>query len=493
MVTLLNGLPLALRLATSFIAHYRCTVDEYLEMWKRRGQLPRIFGADDTLSHSLALSFEELEKTEPIAAKVLTLLSFLHHRDLWFELCHHADEDIYPDWLQGLAQGKASFKDFCPILADLSFIQQLRHSKADSLVWEMHPVVQMVAMRRASDNEQDYIRWAIALVASRVPRSSDTNSWEITRRLWPHVEVCWGYIKQGRWGPNTDYTDLESLARVFRRVGRYEDASLIYQRIGHDLNNRRPTRENGEFLADVLTNHGLVYTRQWKFDLALDCFDTSSRIMSELNILTPDMSFSLMYNTGVVFRMMGRLDEAEVSLRRAAAHFSQQRTYASPLPGEKRKDLYLRILNDLGEVLMQQGAAGEALNLFYHVYNDQAASHGALHPNSVSLKLSMGRAMSKLDRFPEARDLLLTVIEVYTQWWGRWHQETMKAIDELAFVLTREFEEKRAFGEGGGSEIRMADKLWNEVLAFYRSVEGDESEGVTRIEENLHFIRASHL
>lgn len=101
--------------------------------------------------------------------------------------------------------------------------------------------------------------------------------------------------------------------------------------------------------------------------------------------------------------------------------------------------------------------------------------------------------MSKLDRFPEARDLLLTVIEVYTQWWGRWHQETMKAIDELAFVLTREFEEKRAFGEGGGSEIRMADKLWNEVLAFYRSVEGDESEGVTRIEENLHFIRASHL
>lgn len=483
MATLLNGLPLALRLATSVISHYRCTVNEYLETWKRRGQPPRISRTDDILSQSIALSFDELEKTAPIAARILTLFSLLHHRDLWFELCHNADENIYPGWLQGLAGGKAPFMHFRPILADLSFIE-LRHSNADIPIWEIHPVVQMVAIQRAGDREKEYIRCAITLVASQVPRSFEANSWETTRRLWPHAEVCWGYIKQGK-DTNTDYVHLENLARVFRRVGRYEDASLIYQKIDHGLSHS-PTPEDDEFLADVLTNHGLVYTRQWKFDLALNCFDRSLQIMRHLDILTPDMWFSLMYNRAVVFMMVGRLDEAAALLQKAAAHFHQQSTCTSPLS----RDLYFRILNDLEEVRMQQGAVREALGLFSHVYNYRVVSLGELHPTSVSLKLSIGRAMSKQNRFPEARERFREVIEIYTQWWGRRHLETMRVIDELAFVLTREGEVKRGFGGGGGSEKRMAEELWNEVLAFYRSVDGGDY-GVARIEQNLHFIRAS--
>ncbi|KAJ5155417.1 hypothetical protein N7492_008220 [Penicillium capsulatum] len=487
LAALLHGLPLALRLATSVITQYRCTVDEYIETWRGHGPPYGISGTDDSLSQSMALSFDELEKNEPIAAKILTLFSYLHHRDFWFELCHNGGEDIYPNWLQDIARERVPFMHFCPILADLSFIE-LRNSSASDRGWVMHPVVQMVAIQRARDHEQEYIRSAIALVASQVPRSFEENSWEIIRRLWPHAEMCWNYIKQGRWGPNTDYTDLESLARVFRRIGRYEEASLIYQKIDCELDHHPPTRENSEFLADVLTNLGLVYTRQWRFDLALGCIERSSQMMTQLGIMTPDVSFSFMYNIAVVFMMTGRLDEAEAYLRRAAAHFSRESPYESDLSAEERKELYIRILNDLGEVRMQQGAVEEALSLFYHVRDDPESSNDGFHPTSIALKLSTSRALSKLDRFSEARSLLVAVIDVYTQWWGRRHLETMRVIEELAFVLVREFEQKRILGEGGGSEIRMADQLWHELLAFYRSVDGDDSEGVARIRGSLHFL-----
>ena len=484
---LLKGLPLALRLAASVIYHYRCSAREYLEIWNKRSKTPNVPGTDEVLSRSLELSLDELERVEPTATKVLTLLSFLYHRDFWFELCYNGMEDIYPPWLQDLAKARTPFANFYPLLADLSFIELRNSSTPERQMWEMHPAVQMAAIQRAGSTEQEYIRCAISLVASQVPRSFETNSWETTRRLWPHVELCWDYIKQGRWGPNIDYTDLESLARVFRHVGRYNEASLIYQRIDHGLTRRSLTPELTEFLAEVLTNLGLVYTRQRRFDQALDCFDRSALMMSGVDTLTLDASFSLMYNKAVVFMMTGQLDEAEVLLRNAAAHFAQQTTELHSLAHGERQDLHLRILNDLGEVFMQKDSMRAALDLFYGVYEAQRGQ-GEFHPTTVSSKLNIGRALAKLGEFAEARVLLLGVIEVYTQWWGRQHPETMRAIDELAWTLMKEGEGKKMMGESGEFEIRKAAELWNEVLTYHWSVDGDALEVVVRIEENLHFM-----
>jgi hypothetical protein len=147
------------------------------------------------------------------------------------------------------------------------------------------------------------------------------------------------------------------------------------------------------------------------------------------------LSLAVMYNTAVVFMMTGRLDEAEVLLRDAAAHFSKHTTDGYILKLNERKGLYLRILNDMGEVALRKGHVTAVLKFFHQVYDTQDSWEGELHPTLVSLKLNMGRPLTKLGRFAEAQTLLLEVIMVYTDWWGRHHMETMRPIDELAWTL----------------------------------------------------------
>lgn len=55
--------------------------------------------------------------------------------------------------------------------------------------------------------------------------------------------------------------------------------------------------------------------------------------------------------------------------------------------------------------------------------------------------------------------------------------ETMKAIDELAWVFMEEGKEKQAANEIGGLEIQNAEDLWHEALSFYRSTDGEVGGG----------------
>lgn len=154
------------------------------------------------------------------------------------------------------------------------------------------------------------------------------------------VQIYWSYIKAGKWGSCTNLTELESLARILRQTGHYDEASIIYWMIARGLDSHTPSTENLEFLADVLTNLGLVYTQQRKFEAALGSFDRSSDIMSELGTLTPHASMPITYNKAVVFMMTDRLDEAEVFLRDAAAYFSQDTT-AEHTPTPKRAEILI--------------------------------------------------------------------------------------------------------------------------------------------------------
>ncbi|KAL2864388.1 tetratricopeptide repeat domain protein [Aspergillus lucknowensis] len=477
LISLLKGLPLALRLAMSVISRYRFPVREYLDLWKSHGDAGEILGPDQTLYRSMELCLDELERVDPVAANILTLFSFLDHSDLWYELCHHATGDTFPSWLQNLASNKTPFRAYYPLLADLSFIE-LKVSPDGSRRWETHPAIQAVARRRASTKEPEYIRSAISLVAAEVPRSSQTNAWATMRRLVPHVQLCWGYIEGRKWGPSANLAELESLARVFRQMGYYEEASLIYRMLTAGLSRQPPKPDTLGFLADVLSNLGLVYTYQRNFPNALRVFEESLSLMIKGRTLTPDTAMALAYNKAVVFMMTERLDEAEDLLQSAAAHFSQNTT------DPERRSLALRILNDLGEVLLRKGQVERAFSLLHAVYSNHRNQQGEPHPGQVSLRLNMGRTMTRLSNFPEARELLLEVVSIYTDWWGRRHPETMRAVDELAWTFMQEARDKHARGEENSLEIQHAEELWNEALSFYRCTDAEGSDTLARIEAN---------
>lgn len=166
-------------------------------------------------------------------------------------------------------------------------------------------------------------------------------------------------------------------------------------------------------------------------------FDRSSSIMKHLGIFTSHASMSITYNKAVVIMMTNRLDEAATYLLDAAAYLSQNATKEHMLTAVERKPMYLRILNDLGEVMLHKGSVPEAFELFQRVHQGlgDSSQPGDPQPAQVSLKLNMGRALTKLGNFSKAQELLEEAILGYTDWWGRRHPETIRAIDGLAWTL----------------------------------------------------------
>ncbi|KAE8331167.1 hypothetical protein BDV39DRAFT_201309 [Aspergillus sergii] len=368
------------------------------------------------------------------------MFSFLDHRDLWYDLCLTAIADTYPIWLREIAKEQKKFENYSPVLADLSFIE-LKYSVNGQRFWEIHPAIQAVARQRAISEEQEYIRCAVSLVASQVPRSYEERFWEKMRRLEPHAILCWGYIIRGKWGPCTSLTELESLGRLFRHLGHYSQASLIYRMIEKGLNQEALAVPEGEFLSDVFTNLGLTYIGQREYDLAQQAFDKSWNLRSQLGSLTPDITMSIMYNKSVAFMMTGRLEEAEDNLRNAASHFARHKPDQYGLTKDERKQLYIRILNDMGDVLSERAQ-----------WMQQLISS----PTFLTAKESN----AQLGEFSAANSLLEDVIAIYTEWWGRRHPVTMRAVDELALAFMEKSEHKSALGVCAASELQNAERLW---------------------------------
>lgn len=99
--------------------------------------------------------------------------------------------------------------------------------------------------------------------------------------------------------------------------------------------------------------------------------------------------------------------------------------------------------------MLRKGSVAEAFQVFRHVYYGlgDTSRQSDPQPAQVSLKLNVGRALTKLGDFLRARELLEEVVSIYTEWWGRRYPETMRVIDELAWTLMVECKDKQARGD----------------------------------------------
>ncbi|KAE8337189.1 hypothetical protein BDV24DRAFT_167464 [Aspergillus arachidicola] len=247
-----------------------------------------------------------------------------------------------------------------------------------------------------------------------------------------------------------------------------------------------------EFLADVFTNLGLVYINQQKFDLALHTFKRSSNLRSQFGGLSPDIPMSILYNKSVALMMIGRLEEAGENLRNAAAYFARHKPDQYGLTKDEQKQLYIRILNDMGDVLLRKDAVAAAIDIFSHILDSQRVLAES-HPAIVSTKLNLGKANAKLGQFSIANSLLEDFIAIYTEWWGRRHPVTMRAVDELALAFMAESEHKNALGVCAATELQNTERLWKEVLDFYENTYGSQPDIAGRIKINLQCLYSSKL
>jgi tetratricopeptide (TPR) repeat protein len=438
------------------------------------------------------MSFEQLENVDPLATNLLKLFGFLDHKDMWYDLCLGTIRDEEPDWVRELAS-KRRFQEVLTRLHNLSFVEVKLGQNGEEPTYEIHPAIHEFARSRARGEEvEELVRCAVSLVAARVPRSNAQGFIKTIHRLEPHAEQCLIHMKQGRTGCHIDLVELEKFGSLFRHLGRYDEATRLYEGILHMLRAEdQPDEATIELTAGIENNLGLIYHARQKYDVALQLYQNSCERLSEMPVEDEKASQITAYNAGRSFMMLGKLDKALREFNQAEQYFSRV-LQESPMSDcrDGQWYIYFRIINDIGEIHLRQKNVDLAEQCFRTSFDGFKRCFYELHPVTFTVRLNMGRVCMEQSRYVTAKKIFDFIVDTYTGWWGRRHSETMRAVAELADSYMRHGEAKQLMGDGGERELSVATELYSEVFKYHQEVRGTNSGTAFLMSQKLERLQS---
>jgi tetratricopeptide (TPR) repeat protein len=459
-------------------------------MWKERKLDDTLPLVEPTLVQTLNLCFEELESRDASAGRLLTLFGFLDHRNLSYDLVSKAESLSLPRWLLAMGTDKNAFDGAIEALVDLSFVQ-LTNDTNQGNVYSIHPAVHAFSRLRTGGSKEHYISWAISLVADNVPRSLDKDYWRKAQALGPHADQCMTYIRTGRFHPQ----DLERIGALFRLLGRYDEASTLYNVVLRCLSPHRNAFL--ETIAQVLNDLGLVYYGQHNFELAVKTFHDSIgvylQLPEQLQTASADTIMCIILNHGNACRMMRDLKAAETAFNQVYEYFdSRKRTDAGQFPSWVEV-IVLQVVNALGELRLERKDTRNAMSMFRRALSIQGEHLESTHPIILSIKTNLGRAYTDLGNYSEACEILQDLMMKYKEQFGANHEAVITAADELARASMGHGQSmmESSNSESMGIEaLKEAEQLWMDNLAYYGEKYGAESEDALRTKANIALLQS---
>lgn len=141
----LDGLPLAITLAGSYMRQTGMSVGQYLKhyqtSWSKlmASSAPSRHYPSGNILTTWTVSYEAIRKTHPSSAELLLLLAVFDNRDIWFELIQGCSQawDL-PCWFCQVASDHLSFMAAMKPLIGFSLVE----TKLDQGRYSIHPVLQ---------------------------------------------------------------------------------------------------------------------------------------------------------------------------------------------------------------------------------------------------------------------------------------------------------------------------------------------------------------
>ncbi|KAJ5472033.1 hypothetical protein N7539_008602 [Penicillium diatomitis] len=209
------------------------------------------------------ISYHEIQKRDPHAAKLLLLSAHFDNRDIWYELikssCHSSDA---PVWLERTRSSGLPFNTGVKNLIGFS----LRETKEQVGSYTRHPVVQdwCIHLSSTEKNADSTLLNELALIAVgyNVPSSSDRNYSVLQQWLIPHAN----HVHHGDWSSGNIgiavwkvFNDLEYL---YFDKGKLKEAEEMYQRALAGYEKALGPDHTSTF--DTVNNLGNLYKDQGK-------------------------------------------------------------------------------------------------------------------------------------------------------------------------------------------------------------------------------------
>jgi hypothetical protein len=218
----LGGLPLALDQAGAYLEETACGLSGYLDLYRKHApDLLRFRGTlspdhPDPVASTWVLSFENIEKANPVAAELLKFCAFLHPDAIPEEVLSQGAPELGPV-LGAVASDELALNRASSEILKYSLLR--RDPNARTL--EIHRLVQTVL--KQGMNEAVQRLWAECAVRAVERAFPDVEflTWARCDRLISQARACADLIK--KWG-----FEFPEAARLLDRAGRYLCARVQY-------------------------------------------------------------------------------------------------------------------------------------------------------------------------------------------------------------------------------------------------------------------------
>lgn len=472
-VSILEGLPLALDQAGAYIEETGCSIVDYVERYKqqrayllaRRGTPGKAH--QRSVMATFKLVWQQVARDHPVAAELLRVCALLYAEAIPEEI-FALGAPYLGSVLTPLTENPHLLDEAIAVLRRHSLLQ--RH--IDLRTISLHRLVQAVLQEEMTEPEQALRRRRIISLLNALFPEVTPAAWEQCERLLPHVLAC--AIDPREPVPAQEAAQLlRKMADYQRERARYEQAEPLYQRALHIQEQAEETEYPQ--LARSLYGLARLYSVQRKSEQAELLYQRALHIQEQtLGAEHPDVAATL-NALGILYYRQARHEQARLSYQRALriwekapdtvytemAHAlnnlailaKEQEQYA------EAEDLYLRAarlweqapgsehphigypLNNLANLYGKQGRETEAETLYLRVARLWEQTLGPEHPLVAITLRDHANFYREHRRYVEAEALYRQALSIREQRLGALHPETAEVVRDLE-ELAREQEQR---------------------------------------------------
>jgi hypothetical protein len=327
----LGGLPLAIVIAGTYMRETGASISEYLKMksesWiplhKEVAAQPGESYSNGDLATTWLVSYKEIQKKSPSAARLLFLLACFDNQDIWYDLIHNGlknEGETGPSWLFEVASSKLKFSHAIRFLLHFSFVE----SKPYSGSYSLHPVLHdwCRAYIKGEDIEEEVIRIATLSVGFSYVSSDQRQFWIAQQRLLPHANRILQYLKDSQisFRDSVILNAVNCLGILYRDLAKLGHAEQLLERVltgGEAI---------GIGVSRVMNSLAIVYKQRGKLEqsemMLRRALTGKGVLISDSQICLngiDDTTLNTVNSLGILYRIRGKLHQAEMMFRQVLA------------------------------------------------------------------------------------------------------------------------------------------------------------------------------
>lgn len=448
LLKLLDYLPLAIAQAAAYIAENSISTAEYLEMLKQSEESAmellaedfaepgRDYAASNTIATVWLISFDQIRRSEPLAAEILCSMACFDRQAIPRDLLPAGSSPVKLSTSLGLLKGYS--------LISLGESDQ---------VFEMHRLVHMTTRNWSRKNGTFGIQAETCLQTMlQLFPSGEHETLAKCDLYLPHAQAL---LACEALSKDTDASKAALAHKVSLCLlgrGRYSSAEIMAQRAVQWRASALGTSD--KLTLASMSNLAFVLGKRGNYEKAhkmlLEVLEGQKRLLGLESLET----LTTIGYVAEMLRKLGKYDEAQTLHRQALAGREK-------VQGKEHIDT-LSTSDDLAWVLLAQGQYAEAEILQRRALAGRQRALGPDHPETLASVSDLAIVLRKQGKIDEAEKLQRRAVEERTKVLGPKHPHTLWSMSDLAAILRKQH------------KLDAAEELHREVYHSRKEVLGSE-------------------